>query len=100
MDRSESLKLADHRCALAGAIAAGLPIPAGRLFGLPELADNDVWIDIAGASALIGVPPNTITSWLTRCGPTRNPFPAPRKHLYRLLWTWTEITSWQARQRT
>jgi len=92
--------LAEQRSALAGAVSAGRPVPAGRLFGLPELAGDDYWVDIAGASALTGIPPKTITSWLTRGGPKRNPFPVPRRHLYRLHWTRAEITSWQARNRT
>jgi hypothetical protein len=95
--RSEPVRLAAQRSALAGAVSGGRPVPAGRLFGLPELPGDDYWVDIAGASALTGFPPKTITSWLTRGAPKRNPFPAPRRHLYRLHWTRTEITSWQAR---
>ena len=66
----------------------------GRLYGWPELPDDDYWADVVGAAALTGVPPKTITSWLSRGGPIRNPFPVPRK----LLWRWTKIGSWQTRK--
>ncbi len=99
-DRSEPVELAGQRSALASAVSTGQPVPAGRLFGLPELPGNDCWVDIADASALTGVPPKTTTGWLTRRGPKRNPFPAPRRHLYRLHWTRSEITTWQAGNRT
>lgn len=92
--------LPEHLGTLARAIRSGQPVPAGRLFGLPELPDDDCWLDIAGAAALTGVPPRTITSWLNRGGPARNPFPAPRRLLYRLFWPRLDITSWIARQRT
>jgi hypothetical protein len=97
--RPEPVPLAAHLMALAEAVNTGRPVPTGRLFGLPELPDNDYWVDIAGAAAVTGVPPNTITSWLARGGPTRNPFPAPRRHLYRLYWPCTEISMWQAKRR-
>ena len=54
-------------------------VPVGRLYGLPELPGDGCWIDIAGAAALTGAPPRTITSWLARGGPFRNPFPVPQK---------------------
>jgi hypothetical protein len=73
-------------------------VPAGRLFGLPELPGHDYWVDMAGATALTGIPPKTISSWLARGGPVRNPFPVPRRLLYRLYWRGTDITSWQARE--
>jgi hypothetical protein len=69
----------------------------GRLYGLPELRD-DYWVDMAGAAALTGVQPRTITSWLTRGGPICNPFPVPYRLLYRLYWPGTEIGSWQTRE--
>jgi len=92
--------LTEHLDALSHAICCGQPVPAGRLFGLPELAEDDCWLDIAGAAALTGVPPRTITSWLNRGGPARNPFPAPRRLLYRLFWPRPDITSWITRQHT
>ena len=97
--RPEPVPLAAHLMALAEAVNTGRPVPTGRLFGLPELPDNDYWVDIAGAAAVTGVPPNTITSWLARGGPTRNPFPAPRRHLYRLYWPCTEISMSQTKRR-
>ena len=92
--------LPEHLGALAHAIRSGQPVPAGRLFGLPELPDDDCWLDIAGAAALTGVPPKTITSWLNRGGPPRNPFPVPSRLLYRLFWPRLDITSWITRQST
>lgn len=53
---------------------------------------------MAGAAALTGVPPKTITSWLARGGPVRNPFPVPQRFLYRLYWRRVDIASWQARE--
>lgn len=97
--KPEPVQLAAQLAALAEAVNTGRPVPTGRLFGLPELPDNDYWVDIAGAAAITGVPPNTITSWLARGRPARNPFPAPRRHLYRLHWPRTEITTWQAKNR-
>ncbi len=92
--------LKEHLDALADAVRSCRPVPAGRLFGLPELPDDDCWLDIAGAAALTGVPPKTITSWLNRGGPVTNPFPAPRRLLYRLFWPRPDITGWIARQHT
>lgn len=91
------IKLAARAAALGEAIRAG-SVPAGRLFGLPELSGNDYWVDMAGATALTGIPPKTITGWLARSGPVRNPFPVPQRLLYRLYWRGTEIASWQARE--
>src|ERR1700736_2648011 len=84
---------------LAEAIRGGSTVPAGRLYGLPELPGNGCWTDIAGAAALNGVPPRTITSWLARGGPVRNPFPVPRRFLYRLYWPRDDIESWRERER-
>lgn len=89
-----SVDLAAHLSALADGVRSGHRMPAGRLFGLPELP----WVDIAGAAAFTGVPPKTITSWLTRGGPRSNPFPSPHRHLYRLLWPRREIVSWLVRR--
>jgi len=92
------IELAAHAAALAEAIRTGGAVPAGRLFGLPELPGDDYWVDMAGATALTGIPPKTITSWLARGGPVRNPFPVPQRLLYRLHWRGSEIISWQARE--
>jgi hypothetical protein len=92
------VELAAHAAALAEAIHTGKAVPAGRLLGLPELPGDDHWLDMAGATALTGIPPKTITSWLTRGGPVRNPFPVPQRLLYRLYWRGTEITSWQTKE--
>jgi hypothetical protein len=97
--RPEPIQLAAQLAVLSEAISTGRPVSMGKLFGLPELPDDDYWVDIAGAAAITGIPPNTITSWLTRGRPTRNPFPAPHRHLYRLYWPRTEITRWQAKNR-
>src|ERR1700749_1147085 len=75
-------------------LAAGQRPPAGQLLGLPEL-DGDVWADIAGAAAITGAPPRTITGWLNRRGPKRCPFPEPRRSLYRLYWPASVLQSWR-----
>ena len=58
------IELATHATALAEAIRTGRAVPAGRLFGLPELPGDDYWLDMAGATASTGIPPKTITGWL------------------------------------
>jgi len=92
------IELAAHARGLAEAVRAGKAVPAGRLFGLPELPGDDYWLDMAGTTALTGIPPKTITGWLARAGPVRNPFPVPQRFLYRLYWRGTEIASWRARE--
>ena len=95
--RAGHIELAAHASALAEAVRAGRAYPR-RLLGLPELPGNDYWADMAGATALTGIPPKTISSWLARGGPVRNPFPVPQRFLYRLYWRGTDIASWQARE--
>jgi hypothetical protein len=95
---TEPLTLSDHLSALKAAIGAGAAVPAGRLLGLPNLPGDGCWVDMAGAAALTGVPPKTITSWLARGGPLRNPFPLPVRILYRLYWPWADIESWRSRE--
>lgn len=96
----EEVDLASHRGDLAAALAAAGGdldrLPAGRLLGLPELPAGDVWVDMAGASALAGVPEKTITSWLSRGAPKQNPFPAASRFLYRLYWPASAILAWKA----
>src|ERR1022692_4752046 len=94
----EHVELSDHISALNAAVGVGAVIPAGRLYGLPELPGGCCWVDMAGAAALTGVPPKTITSWLARRGPLRNPFPAPARILYRLYWPRPDIESWRSRE--
>ncbi|GGM83972.1 hypothetical protein GCM10012275_63230 [Longimycelium tulufanense] len=85
--------------ALRQAQAAEQPIPAGRLLGLPELPDGDVWVDAAGASAVTRCAPKTISGWLARRNPADNPFPKPVRLLYRNYWPLSVLTAWQARER-
>ncbi len=80
--------------AIADALDTGT-LTAGRLLGLPDLGPEGMWCDIAGASAISGVLPSTITAWLTRGGPKRRPFPRPMRILYRLYWTVEEVTHWR-----
>ena len=98
-DWTGPVELEAQATVLADAIRAGRAVPAGRLFGLPELPGDDYWLDMAGATAITGIPPKTITSWLARGGPARNPFPTPHRLHYRLYWRGTQITSWQARDK-
>ena len=75
--RPEPIQLAAHLAALAEAVNTSRPVPTGRLCGLPELPGNDYWVDIAGAAAITGIPPNTITSWLARGQAETQPLPRP-----------------------
>ncbi|MBS2966682.1 hypothetical protein KGA66_26835 [Actinocrinis puniceicyclus] len=90
----ESISLAMHYESLTDALIEGRAIPAGRLFGLPDLEGDDIWVDIAGAAALVRVNPKAITGWLTRGGPKRKPFPTPYRLLYRLYWRKHDIDRW------
>lgn len=87
-------QLADVRQALA----TGRKPAAEALLGLPEL-DGDVWVDIAGAAAVSGAAPKTITRWLSRGGPKHCPFPAAHRFLYRLYWPVSQIEAWTAAYR-
>ena len=75
-DWTEPIELATHATALIEAIRTGRAVPAGRLFGLPELPGDDYWLDMAGATAVTGIPPKTITSWLARGRRPATPSPA------------------------
>lgn len=90
----EAVDLAEHAQQLAQARAAGTAAAAGRLLGLPELPGGDVWADIAGAAAVTGIAPKTISGWLTRGGPKSAPFPAPHRFLYRNYWPLSELEDW------
>lgn len=91
---SESVALNAQLESIRTMLAVGQRPPAGQLLGLPELED-DVWADIAGAAAITGAPPRTITGWLNRQGPKRCPFPEPRRSLYRLYWPVSVLQSWR-----
>ena len=71
--RPEPVGLTARIAALNEEVRAGWAVLARRLYGLPEVPDSDCWADIAGAAALTEVAPKTITGWLIRCGPRRNP---------------------------
>src|SRR5256885_16942261 len=70
----------------------------GALLGLPMLPDGDVWVDIAGAAVVANRAQGTITSYLSRRTPKRNPFPQAHRHLYRLYWPLSQIRRWRADQ--
>jgi hypothetical protein len=91
----ETVDLAEHAAQIREARAVGRTPPAGRLLGLPELPEGDVWVDIAGASAVTGVQPKTITGWLTRGQPKRLPFPSGYRFLYRLYWPLSVVEGWR-----
>jgi hypothetical protein len=95
---ADRVELAARARALTEALQTGTAVPAGRLLGLPDLPDNDYWLDTAGVTALTGIRPKTISSWLTRGGPVRNPFPVPQRFLYRLYWRGTSVSSWLAKE--
>lgn len=90
----EDVDLATHAAQLRRARAEGRTPPAGRLLGLPELPDGDMWADIAGAEAITGIRSRTITGWLARGGPNKAPFPAPHRFLYRLYWRLSTLEDW------
>jgi hypothetical protein len=76
------------------------PLVAGRLWGLPELPDGELWVEINGAAAITGVAPRSITSHLAKGGPKRNPFPGPTRALSRLFWPLGVLRAWADRERT
>ncbi|WP_280470616.1 helix-turn-helix transcriptional regulator [Nocardia farcinica] len=90
----QDLDLTAQVAQIRRARADGGPLAAGRLLGLPELPDGDVWVDIAGAEAITGSPSRTITGWLARGAPKKAPFPAPHRILYRLYWPLSELERW------
>ncbi len=81
-DHVEEVGLYGQLADIRQALAAGQKPADGALLGLPEL-DGDVWADIAGAAAISGAAPKTITGWLSRGGPKHCPFPAAHRFLYR-----------------
>ncbi|WP_281919634.1 helix-turn-helix transcriptional regulator [Nocardia sputorum] len=94
---TETVALTDKVAELRAAWKAGQQLTGGQLFGLPPL-DGDVWVDTAGAAVITGVPPKTITSYLSRGKPKSNPFPAPSKFLGRTYWPASILLSWTAAQ--
>jgi hypothetical protein len=92
----ETAALGEQLEVLRDLVAAGRPVPAGRLWGLPELGGGECWVDIAGAAVLARVAPRTITGWLSRRGPRRNPFPPASRFLYRLYWPAAQVRAWRA----
>lgn len=90
----EEIELSEHLTELRRIISEGSELPAGRLLGLPNLPDDDFWVDIAGAAALCNVRPSTITGWLSKSGPKRRPFPQPMRLHYRLYWPSSAIRRW------
>jgi hypothetical protein len=91
---SEPVALEAQAESIRAMLLAGQRPPAGQLLGLPEL-DGDLWADIAGASAITGAPPRTISGWLNRRGPKSCPFPEPRRILYRLYWPVSALHDWR-----
>jgi hypothetical protein len=92
-DPVETVNLKEHLAAIREALDAGRRPEAGGLLGLPALED-DVWVDTAGAAAVVGVPPKTITCWLSRGRPASMPFPAAHRYMYRLYWPLSQIEAW------
>lgn len=93
-DPVEVVDLKGQLAAIREALASGRRPPAGGLLGLPALEGDDIWVDTAGAAAVVGVPPATITSWLSRGRPATSPFPAAHRYLRRLYWPLSEIEAW------
>lgn len=93
-ESTEETSLADQVGEIAAARGRGEALPAGRLLGLPELGDGDVWVDMAGAVVVTGAEQRTISAWLARGKPVANPFPAPVRLLYRLYWPLSTLDAW------
>lgn len=97
-DPVETADLSELAEEIRVALAQG-PVPAaGALLGLPPL-DDDVWVDSAGATAVTGIAPRTISGWLSKGGPKHCPFPAARRYLYRRYWPLSELQAWLAAYR-
>ncbi|ONF73962.1 hypothetical protein [Amycolatopsis keratiniphila] len=99
-EHAETATMDEQRADLAErwkTISSGAAAPSGGgLWGLPELPDGEVWVDMAGASVIACLSPSTIRSYLTTGKPKRNPFPPARRYLYRLFWPLSEIRDWRA----
>lgn len=93
----ETVAAADRAAALRADQAAGAPLAGGQLWGLPVL-DGDMWADIAGATAITGLPAKTINSYIVTGKPRRDPFPQPSRFLGRNYWPVSVLTSWAAQQ--
>lgn len=89
----ESVNLAGQLAVIRAALEEGRRPAAGALLGLPEL-DGDVWVDTAGAAAVTGVPPKTISGWLSRGKPKALPFPSAHRYLYRRYWPLSTLQAW------
>lgn len=62
-------------------------------------ATPSTMLGTAAVAERIGYSKSTVTSWLTRGQPRRNPFPRPVKHLGRNAWDTATIDAWLNRQR-
>jgi len=78
-DHVEEVGLYGQLADIRQALAAGQKPADGALLGLPEL-DGDVWVHIAGASAVSGAAPKTITGL---CGGKRSSARWCRARAYR-----------------
>ncbi|MEV6064895.1 hypothetical protein AB0L62_33260 [Nocardia asteroides] len=93
----ETVAAADRAAALRADQAAGAPLTGGQLWGLPVL-DGDMWADIAGATAITGLPAKTINSYIVTGKPRRDPFPQPSRFLGRNYWPVSVLSAWAAQQ--
>jgi hypothetical protein len=58
------------------------------------------WIGTADAARLANVTASTIRSWITRDGPSSNPFPHPdQRYAGRSYWQKKTVDRWRARQK-
>lgn len=93
----ETVAAADRAAALRADQAAGAPLAGGQLWGLPVL-EGDMWADIAGATAITGLPAKTINSYIVTGKPRSNPFPQPSRFLGRNYWPVSVLSTWAAQQ--
>lgn len=85
----------DRHARQVGELEAGT-LTGGLVWGLPELPDGDMWVDIFGVSALTGLTPVNIRGRLHRREKYRNVFPAPYNYFAMTWWPLSEIKEWLA----
>lgn len=66
---------------------------------MPEIDDEDEWLTTTAVAKRLGVASTTITSWLTRSGPKRCPFPEGIQVNYRNYWQASIIDQWDEKWR-
>lgn len=85
----------DRHARLAAEVGAGAKPTGGLVWGLPALPNGDMWADMAGATALLGMPSSTIRARLARTEKYARPIPRPI-HCMDMLWfRLSELRAWK-----